>query len=356
MMHVKTRSGFLTRSLACLGMAGLLLSPAAAQSAADQEVWQICNETSFIVRVATAVERGTVATARGWTRLRPGQCYNGGAPISAVRHVFAESSRAYAGGIREWKGTAEFCSGRDDFSATSDQSCDDQGLTQQLFIPVSDHDPITRLVEPDNYGRRAEVAGLQRLLRENGYTIRRIDGVSGRRTTRTAARFLRDNKLVSNLSLPQQIDALEKAVLAKMGDRGLTVCNTSSDPIWIATGHRRGEAWESRGWWALKIGGCAQPVTDTLKGKDMHVFARQAVTGQAADAPPAPDKHLRSDPEKTAEFCIAEAKFSAHGREDCANNGYEAVKFRILPNDVDGTTLSLTDADFVPANVNGLRR
>ena len=338
----------------------LLASAATAQtsepSTDEIEKWQICNETSFIVRMASAVKTEEKITSKGWTRLRPGQCVDGGAPMATVRYVYAESSKVYSGGIREWKGTMPLCIGETDFTASHDKSCAQQGLTTQLFMSVSDHDPITRLIETDNFGSRADVAGLQRLLQENGYSIRRVDGVSGRRTSRTVATYLKDKKLAANLTEFEQIDALEKTALAGQDATGLNVCNKTASNIWIATGHKRAENWESRGWWEVAAGECAQPVTDSLKDRDMYLFARQEVSGQSASGVELPDKYLKNDAATSSQFCIAEAKFSAFGREDCSDNGYEAVNFRALPTDADGTIVNLTDSDFVAANLNGLRR
>jgi len=36
--------------------------------------WNICNETSYVLRIATAVQEDGRMTPRGWERIRPGAC------------------------------------------------------------------------------------------------------------------------------------------------------------------------------------------------------------------------------------------------------------------------------------------
>ena len=323
--------------------------------------WKVCNETSFVLRVATATMIDGAVTPRGWTRLRPGGCQVIETMIGLPRYVYAESSRAYQGGVREWKGNAPLCAGEDDFVADPQQGCGPQNLDTRLYLPVEPSEPVTSFVEAEDYGGRAEIAGLQRLLRDNGYTVNRIDGVSGRRTLRTAAKFLADSKLPADSGLSEQIDALEARALARMPEIGLTLGNTSSARIWAAIGERRGDDWESRGWWPLEPQDCVQPVAKRLKGQDVHYYARQevkAVLGESGEtvSEAGADKILRVTAASPSLFCISEARFSALGRENCSDTGYATANFRAVAEDKDGVKVSLTDSDFVAANPSGLRR
>jgi len=69
-----------------------------------------------------------------------------------------------------------------------------------------------------------------------------------------------------------------------------------------------------------------------------------------------PDKRLRSVAASPAQFCVAEAKFSALGREYCAEAGYAVANFRPIPTDNDGIRVTLTDQDFAAPNPVGLRQ
>ncbi len=355
-MMAGLRISFLAASLAFL-----TAMPVRAQTPAPAPDWKACNETSFVLRVATATMIDGAVVPRGWTRIRPGGCHTVETAPGLPRYVYAESSRAYQGGIREWKGNAPLCTADDDFIADSNQGCEPQNMQTRLYLPVDPSEPVTTFVEAEDYGGRAEIAGLQRLLRDNGYTVSRIDGVSGRRTLRTAAKFLSDNKLPADSGLIEQIDLLEETALKRLQTIGLTLCNNASSRIWAAIGQRRGDDWESRGWWPIEAGDCAQPAAQSLIGQDVHFYARQ-------EAPPlldesglnilktSPDKALRVTATTPSQFCITEARFSALGRENCSDSGYRAASFRALPLDKEGVKISLSDSDFAAPSASGLRR
>ena len=329
--------------------------PETVQPISTPAPWQVCNETSFIVRFAVATKTGDQMSARGWQRLVPGACLDIDAAENKSRFVYAESSGAYQGGIREWAGRVEFCAGDDNFDIKNEEECRSSGYETRKYLEVDADELVTRFVEPDNYSRRAQTAGLQRLLRENGYRVSRIDGVAGRRTARTLATFIKDKKLAANLTPLQKMDALENAAIDRIANLGIRVCNRSSSRVWAAVGHRLKNDWESRGWWSVEVGDCIQPMTTALIGSSAHIFARQEqpISEAGVDVP---DKYLRSETAQPSQFCISGARFTARGREACGANGYEAVSFRPLPEDKDGVTVNVTDADFSTPSRAGLRR
>ena len=326
-------------------------------TAAAPELWQVCNETSYVLRLAIASPVAGKMTPRGWTRIRPGSCETPDGTVGIQRFIYAESSPAHRGGVREWKGKAPLCTGPEDFTADTEQSCAEQGLETRPYIAVSPDDPVTSFVEAREYGGKAGDAGIQRLLKDNGYDISRIDGLAGRRTQRTLSTFLKDRELAQNLSQSQQIDALEQAALEHVKDIGLTLCNKSEERIWSAIGLRKKGLWESRGWWPIEPEDCLQVHKESLSGSDLHFYALQEDTPEDPEnEPPRPDKKLTSVSVEPVQFCIAEARFSALGRENCTDQGYHAATFRVLPTDREGVTINLTDSDFTAASAVELRR
>ena len=320
-----------------------------------QSDWQICNETSFSLRLATATVIEGEIKPKGWSPLRSGSCLSVKATPGAPRFVFAESSPAHRGGIREWKGEIPLCAGDEDFIADPGVDCALQDLSTRNYIAVDPNEFVTTLVEIEDFSSKASTAGIQRLLMDNGYPVTRIDGVAGRRTAKTLASYLKDNGLPTSLSPEQQLDALEKTALEKIPEVGLTLCNTSSAEIWAATGRRRKGNWESRGWWSVMPEDCAQIFTDSLISADLSFYAVQSGTidengGKTADRP------LRSLAATPSQFCIADSKFAVMGRENCSDQGYKAANFRPLPIDKDGMKIDLSDADFATASASGLRR
>lgn len=338
----------------------LLSAPvASAQEAASAPLpeWEICNETSYILRVATAVMRNGAMTPKGWDRARPGQCIPIDAPEGSPRYVFAESSPVHQGGIREWKGDVPLCTAREDFTADATLSCTMQNLETQAFLAVRPEEQRTTLIEPDNFGLNAETAGLQRLLRDNGYQVTRIDGLPGRRTSRTLREFRKTLDLPADTPNAEILDALADAAKGKQGEIGFEICNTSSARIWTAMATRDDGAWKSRGWWTVEPEACLRPFTKSLQGTEAHYYALQEnIYTDNEEQVIGDDKRLRSASATPAQFCVAESKFSALGREYCAEAGYAVANFRPLPTDKDGAKVTLTDQDFAEPSPVGLRR
>jgi len=171
-----------------IGWAGLInTSAVSAQERADAATqdsdWVVCNETSFILRLAIAQGQDKNVTVNGWTRIRPSECTTQESSADSDRYLFAESDSVHNGGLREWSGSYPICvNPRENFSVDTSVSCALQGLETRRFLRINPADPVTKLIEPDDYGKKAITAGLQRLMKDAGYKITRIDGISGRRT------------------------------------------------------------------------------------------------------------------------------------------------------------------------------
>lgn len=319
-------------------------------------IWEVCNETSFITRLANAVIRNGNMTPKGWDRLRPGQCITLEAPTGSPRYIFAESIPGHQGGIREWTGKTPICVSKDNFTADATKSCQLQNLQTRNYLAVNPAEQRTTLIESSNFGDKAEIAGLQRLLKENGFKITRIDGLSGRRTNRYIRDFKKKSGLPAKLSNSELIEALAVAAEKKQAEIGFEICNNSSAAIWAAMATRENGAWQSRGWWTVATTECVRPFTTSLKGTEAHFFALQENVIETEEGKTyGPDKRLRSVATTPAQFCIAEAKFSALGREYCTESGYAVANFRPLPTDSDGSKTTLSDQDFAEPNPVGLR-
>ncbi len=322
---------------------------------AAEPAWQICNETSFALRIATATSVEGNVQPRGWDNLHAGSCLSVDAPPDTPRFVYAESSPVHRGGIREWKGEVQLCASDKDFIADSAIGCALQNLTSRNYIAVDPAEAVTTFMEIEDFGSKARTAGIQRLLKDNGYPITRIDGVEGRRTSKTLAKFIKDQGLTASMTGEDELAALEAAALEKSKTVGLTVCNKSSANIWTAIGRRRKGNWESRGWWSIEPEKCGQVFTESLISSDLAYYAIQDGIIEETGAQ-GPDRKLRSQAAKPSQFCVAESRFSVMGRDSCSDQGYRAANFRNLPIDKDGITIDLTDADFAEPSPSGLRK
>lgn len=318
--------------------------------------WEICNETSFSLRLAYAeLVDEKPGGATGWKRLRAGSCLTTDIDNGNTKFLYAKSSKAHRGGIREWKGTAKICTRETDFQSDPTIGCALQNMTVRDYMPIASDEAVTTLVEIENFKTKAAAAGIQRLLQDNGYDISRVDGLVGRRTSRTLSQFLKDNDVPGSAGVEEQLDALEKAAEAKVKTVGLTLCNRSSAEVWASIGLRRKGNWESRGWWKIDAENCKQVYTESLIAADLSFYVTQE-GGIGEEGEKMPDKAMRSAAAKPTQFCISDAKFSVLGRENCADYGYNAANFRVVPADKDGLTVDLTDADFAEPSASGLRQ
>lgn len=346
------------KDFACRAALGLsillgLAVPAFAQNSGNSDLpeWQVCNETSYVLRAASAHAVTKKITSTGWVKLYPGTCISIDAPRGAARYLYAESSEAHQGGIREWKGRTPICTSDAEFKSDPEKPCDAQDMQSRNYFSVDPAETRTSLVEPEEFGPRAEAAGTQRLLTDLGFKISRIDGRPGRQTNRALAKFLREAKMDGGATTAEKFAALETAALTRQTQIGITVCNDGARKIWTAVAYLDSGEFETRGWWAVEPGQCARPHTASIKEFEPHIFALMA--GETEDAP---DKILRAETAQLSQFCIAESRFSTIQRENCLDRGYRPASFRALPADKDGVHIKLTDADFAAKTAGGLRR
>lgn len=320
-------------------------------------IWEVCNETSFMLKIATVVvpkgSSGAALTGQGWTQLRPSKCTIVDAEKGTPRFVYARSTALHQGGIREWKGRHEYCVSEDDFTAKTDMSCALQNLTSAKFLRIVPTEQRTAFIEPANYGKKAQTAGLQRLLMDNGYTIKRVDGMGGRRTTQTLNKFLKANKLATNISVDQKFDALIAGIEKNTAPIGITMCNKTNVRIWSAIAYHGGEWWNAKGWWPIDAGQCVHPYNDSLKGNKTHIYARKQA---GEDTPSTQDMILKVAEKKGEVFCIGETKFSSVKHAFCTDQGYISARFKTLPDNKQGVQIDFVDSDFTSGIVSGLRQ
>lgn len=327
-------------SFVCLAVLATLATVERAEAA------ELCNETSYVVQVATGwpVEGGV--SIQGWQRVRPGECVASAQEVSLESDTpifyYAKTSSAYLGGVREWRGGVPLCVDEADFDVVANTRCAALGLASRDFmIRESDNRARTVLVEPDNFTRRAETAGIQRLLESAGYAISSVDGYEGRGTRRAVSAFLSDRNLGSRPAASRLIDELEAYALERNATSGVTVCNQTIGDISAVIGHRVEEIWQSRGWWRLHSGECARMLASHLETGNAYFYAERINTGERTPIL-----------EGTQPFCLAPARFVAEGRENCEQRGYGEALFRAVPEPENGgVRVNITDDDF-----GGIRR
>lgn len=346
MALVRSFTRFALGALACAVIAGALLF--AAQAHAQQRAasgWQICNETSYVLEAATGRPDGRAIVVQGWTRLRPGDCRAGmGAPLARGTHyLYARTSAAHRGGRRQWVGDATLCvDPAASFQIENPPQCATMGLEERRFrrVQINKRDTWrTSFSEATPYtASRARAAGLQRLLLDAGYEIRTgRGGADPRAIAQSIAQFRAAARLAPNASEDQLIDALETAARRRSDQVGLTLCNRTRGRVWTAIARRRGEGWESRGWWQLASGGCVRTLDESLIQDVYYVYA-------ALDSDEGP-RLLAAGGEA---FCTSPARFAVLGRESCDTRYYDTSVFTpISARNRDGLVVDFEERDFL---------
>ena len=335
--------------LICFFVAALFaLLPQKAMAQQSGSGWQACNQTSYIIEAATARYADQGIVVDGWHRLRPGSCQTvlEGPLTPGLHYLFGRSSTAHRGGPRQWGGDVDLCVHPTScISIETLPDCSLMGLEARSFRPVlieRSNGWTTNFTETEKRNlKQASAAGVQRLLDNAGIFSGRIDGFLGRRTRAAIGNFLRDNNLSADTSDADLMDILEQAALERARNVGLTFCNRTEHRIWSAMARRRGEGWESRGWWLLEAGGCARVIDEPLLQAEHFAYAEMEVEGEAL--------HLLSrgsDP-----FCVSRSKFAITGRQQCEEGAYRTGYFVATPPPENRKLVyEFFERDFTPSN------
>lgn len=290
--------------------------------------WQVCNETSYVVEAAAAHHEGQGTVVEGWTRLRPGACETvlEGPLEPGVHYLYGRSSAAHRGGRRIWGGDFPLCiDPTGSFSIETLPDCSIMGLEAREFMPVlieRRNRWTTKITETEKRNlEQASAAGVQRLLDNAGVYSGRIDGYLGRKTRAAIGDFLKANGLNAETTDADLIDILEQTAIERSRNVGLTFCNRTDKRIWSAMARRRGEGWESRGWWLLEAGGCARVIDEPLLQAEHFAYAEMEIG----------EGEIRTLRRGTDPFCVSRAKFAITGNEACETAAYRTGLFVATP-------------------------
>jgi uncharacterized membrane protein len=323
----------MTRLLVILALALTAMTAAASPARAGE----VCNETSFMVEAAKAWRTATGLAAEGWVRIAPGGCAQVGPDIATEQYLYARSTQAYTGGVREWRGALDVCVDEIDFSFEGVADCEALSLQTRQFRRLTEAERERAvLVELADYRDRAEEAGLQRLLQAAGYDINIIDGYAGRRTRRQIEVFQDDAETDFGADRRALMEALHEAALARNRTAGLRVCNEADSPVAAAVARAVGDGYEARGWWRIAPGACAHTLSERLTAGEAFVHARL----------------LSEEGERllsggARRFCVAAGRFATDRRDNCDAIGFEDAGFIPVDEPSDGVAaLVLTQDQF----------
>ena len=222
--------------LALLALAGIVapgsLTPA-------QAALTLCNRTSYILYAATSAVQSPRSETTGWTRIAPGDCrLTRKEPLTAETYlVHARSSIAHSGPARAWGGDIPVCVKDGNFTlrrGAAQASCAADTFPL-AFAPVNNRGKSVWVMhfdeKPAMNMTEAQLAGVKRLLKDNGYKIARINGRPDKATGAALADFRKRMRFTDKDGNTELFDALEREARKAVAPAGYTVCNEAKDAL-----------------------------------------------------------------------------------------------------------------------------
>ena len=291
---------------------------------------RLCNETSYVLTVATAFQLGSASKTEGWQSVLPGTCKTAlkNIPDGAGAFVHAVSHPAHNADKLVFDGSERFCTGPRErqFTVEGRRECRKRGYVSANFAPVSMDAtrPTVTFTEDDNFGRLAVMAGIQRLLGDIGYETGTIDGFGGVRTREAVSAFKLRYQIRGNPGNSDLLARLLDTAAEQSQERGLIMCNKTDYLVWAATGIVREDSFESRGWHRIDAKDCAQVINSNLDDKYYFYYA-EAVTETGRQAVRAGRPVLWQG---DFTMCTKSTRFVITDREDCRARGLDTARFR----------------------------
>ena len=289
-----------------------------------QAALTLCNRTSYILYAATSAIQSPGSETQGWTRIAPGDCQTARKEVLKAESylVHARSALAHSGSPRAWGGSYPVCVKDANFTlkqSVTQPTCTAEDSFALPFAAIAnrgksawtmnfDEKPVMSLSE-------AQLAGVKRLLKDNGYKIEAIDGSPDKATGAALVDFRKRMNFASNAGNAELFQTLEQQAGRKIAPAGYTVCNDSRDALLVALGQQEGGQQVSRGWWTVQPGACARAVTTALNSDAVYVLARKK-TGAV----------LVSGSKK---FCVTPVVFDIQGAENCSARGFNEQGFAV---------------------------
>lgn len=287
-----------------------------------QAALTLCNRTSYILYAATSAIQSPRSETEGWTRIAPGECQVARKErlVAETYLVHARTSLAHSGPPRAWGGAYPVCVKDANFTikqAVTEPYCTAEDTFALPFAALDnrgkaswtmnfDEQPAMNLTE-------AQLAGVKRLLKDNGYGVARIDGKPDKVTGAALADFRKRMHFAADAGNADLFTALEHEAGKRIAPAGYTVCNDAREPLLVALGQiDRGKAL-SQGWWTVEPGACAKTMTAPLTSDTVYILAQRKSGGTLVGGP--------------MRFCTTTAAFEITGNANCAARGFVEAGF-----------------------------
>jgi len=301
--------------LAALMLAGV--------SAPAHAALTLCNRTSYILYAATSAIQSPRSDTQGWTRIAPGDCQlTRKEPLQAETYlVHARSSLAHSGPARAWGGSYPVCVKDTNFSikqAVTQPYCTADGTFALPFAPLENHGKSAWMMNFDENPKlgslaAAQLAGVKRLLMDNGYKIGAIDGKPDKATGAALADFRNRMHFPPTAGNVELFETLEREAKKKIAPAGYTVCNDTREAALVALAQTDHGKTVSRGWWTVQPGACARALTVPLATDAVFVSAQKRNGAVLVGG--------------SQRFCTTANAFEIQGAGNCAARGYVEMGF-----------------------------
>ena len=309
----------------------LVLALLALISAPAQAALTLCNRTSYILYAATSAIQSSGSDTRGWTRIAPGECEIARKEALTAESylIHARSSLAHSGPSRAWGGAYPVCVKDANFSirqTAAQPYCSDEATFALPFSSLNNHGKSAWTMnfdeQPEMSLAEAQLAGVKRLLIDNGYKIPRIDGKPDKATGAALTDFRKRMRFDANAGNAALFNALEQQARGKIAPAGYTVCNETREPLLVALGQMEAgpnasHVWTSRGWWTVEPAGCARAITALLRTDAVYLLAQKKNGGALVEG--------------AQKFCVTSVAFEIRGAQNCAARSLTEAGFAATP-------------------------
>ena len=298
-------------------LAALLLALCAAPA---QAALTLCNRTSYILYAATSAIQSPRSDTQGWTRIAPGDCQlaRKEALTAETYLVHARSSLAHSGAARAWGGSYPVCVKDGNFTikqAVTQPVCTTEDTFALPFAPLDNRGHASWTMNFDEQPAlgslsAAQLAGVKRLLADNGYKVGGIDGKPDHATGAALTDFRAKMHFPLNAGNSELFVTLEREARKKIAPAGYTVCNDSGTALQVALAQNDSPV--SRGWWMVQPGACAHAITAPLSSDAVYLLALRKGGGTLVGG--------------AQRFCTGQTAFEIKGG-DCAARKYNEAGF-----------------------------
>ena len=295
-------------------------------SSSARAEYDLCNETSYVIRAAIAYRGSDDYQSAGWFTVYPGFCRPViDKPLTEDTYfIHARTIAGHSGPMHDWAGDEKFCVALNDFDIAGSNNCEQRGYASAYFSEVEVGRAktwTTTFTEPNTLDLpKAQILGVQRLLVDLGLMTReRMDGYLGRSTVNAIQRFKHQN----SLDLPDEPSIELLRTLAQVAEdrakgHGLQLCNGTKYAIWAAVGMPV-DAMNvtTKGWFEIQPNQCVKPVLEPLAKSFVYVY------GETVDAA---EKKLYW--QGNNRLCTNDVMFSITAKPDtCDDQGLTPAEF-----------------------------